>query len=173
MLPRSRNTFCRARTLQPPTSPRQKHSCSAVAHHIQQRKQLLLFGTLPSYLSPQAVHYNRAILSASWIFSSIHWQRFLLGFEIRCWSCVTRFGSSQLALFCHMLAACNSIFHPYHVLGRCTVHDVGNSGISIRGISVEITQTSLTVHISSVQHSFFAFCCVLKGTQSSRQSAYL
>lgn len=86
---------------------------------------------------------------------------------------MTRFGSSQLALFCQMLAAYNAILHPYHVLDRCTVHDVGISGISIRGISVEITQMSLTVHISSVQNSFFVFCCVLKDTQSSRQSAYL
>lgn len=59
----------------------------------------------------------------------------------------------QLVLFCHMSAVYNAAFHPYHVLDRCTAHDVGISGISLTVISMEITQMSLTIHISSVQHT--------------------
>ena len=63
----------------------------------------------------------------------------------------------QVVLFCHMFAVYNAAFHPYHVLDRCTAHDVGISGISLRAIFMEITQMSLTVHISSVQHTVSLF----------------
>lgn len=66
----------------------------------------------------------------------------------------------QLVLFCHMFVVYNVAFHPYHVLDRCTAHDVGISGTSLRSISVEITQMSLTVHISSVQHTVSLFSAV-------------
>lgn len=53
----------------------------------------------------------------------------------------------QLVLFCHMFAVYNAAFHLYNVLDRCTACDVGISGISLRAVSMVITQMSLTVHV--------------------------
>lgn len=52
-----------------------------------------------------------------------------------------------------MFTFCKAAFHPHHILDRCTARDAGISVILITGISMEITQTSLTIHMSSLQHT--------------------
>lgn len=87
------------------------------------------------------------------LLSSIYQHRFHSGFEIQFWGCTLSFIIRQLVLFCHTFAVCNAAFHPYHVLDRCTAHDVGIDEISLRAIFMKVTQMSLTVHICSVYNS--------------------
>lgn len=132
-------------TLWPTSSPRKIHTCSTFVLHIQQflhTIQLLLFRILPSSWALQMGNWTLCTFS---FFPSIYQHRFHSGYEIQFRGCMVSFIIRHLVLFCHMFAVYNAAFHPYHILDRCTAHNVGISGIPLRAISMEVTHMSLTV----------------------------
>lgn len=143
-------------------TPRRKHSYSTFVFCIQQlldKIQLLLFRTLTSSWVLQKGHWTLCASS----FFQVSTSRFHSGFEIQFWGCTLSFIIRQLVLFCRMFAVCNAAFHPYHVLDRCTAHDVGIDGISLRAIFMEVTQMSLTVHIVQCTTPFLWFLLWIQG----------